>query len=542
MGSHVEAPQRLELNVEKWPKLDKLQAGHLRHYHNLASMIDGEWHRMGGLEGGQAIDAYRYQIAIMAYAVGLTHYHRTPALRGYYKPLVRRLIHKMLRREVWDYWYNTSCSGNVSDPGLKELRKPWADPVARENIMYSGHLIMMTSLYAMLFDDDEFEKPESIVFHWNPITWGFGAETFKYDTRKIQDIIIREMEENGWLGVCCEPNMVFVVCNQFPLIAIKYNDARDGSNKIGEVLPKYKAAWDKKNMLADNGLFNDWWWVKQDKTMSIQDIGLNAWTCAFMNTWNSDFVKPLFEQQSLGFITDVDDKIRVQPSEVAKWFRQIVKEEKADRSDVKTLDKARQYSKEKPLPTGMSPPGPAIGYIMLWLSEFGKERELSGLLKFADEDLNPSWDHGGLFYPRRDDKFDPQTGELVLVDPLTGNSCIGYGRLDVPDGQKKIFEKPWTREELAQRPYIDGVNFSHNVDFLRGIYDNEQGALITTLRTWGDNEVTVEPVAKNLRGGTWAVYVNGELAKAETVADGGEIAHSLSVGPAEVNLIFKKID
>lgn len=83
--------------------------------------------------------------------------------------------------------------------------------------MYSGHLLLMTSLYGMLFDDDEFEKPESLTFVWDPLFFGFGSESFHYDNRSLQDAIIREMERNGWVGVCCEPNLVFVVCNQFPV-------------------------------------------------------------------------------------------------------------------------------------------------------------------------------------------------------------------------------------------------------------------------------------------------------------------------------------
>lgn len=34
----------------------------------------------------------------------------------------------------------------------------------------------------------------------------------------LQVAVIDEMEKNGWKGVCCEPNCVFVVCNQFPVI------------------------------------------------------------------------------------------------------------------------------------------------------------------------------------------------------------------------------------------------------------------------------------------------------------------------------------
>ena len=80
------------------------------------------------------------------------------------RELFQKLIAKMLRREVWGYWYLTSQSGIKVDPDLKEMRKPWADPVIRENIMYSGHLLLMISLYEMLFDSDEYEKEGSITF------------------------------------------------------------------------------------------------------------------------------------------------------------------------------------------------------------------------------------------------------------------------------------------------------------------------------------------------------------------------------------------
>jgi Linalool dehydratase/isomerase len=118
------------------PKLSKEQAGHLRHFYNLASQIDGEWRHMGGQDPGQEwLDAYRYQLATAAYAAGAAHFHRLPALRSMFKDLMGKLIHKMLRRETWGYWYLTSQSGIKLDPSLTELRKPWADPNKKENIM-----------------------------------------------------------------------------------------------------------------------------------------------------------------------------------------------------------------------------------------------------------------------------------------------------------------------------------------------------------------------------------------------------------------------
>ena len=129
-------PQQLDEKFSSEPKLSREQCGHIRHFHNLASKLDGDLAFMGSEDPGQEWDtAYRYQLATMAYAAGAAHYHRLPAMRSMFKALIRGLIRKMLRREVWGYWYLTSQSGITADPDLKELRKPWADPVCKENIM-----------------------------------------------------------------------------------------------------------------------------------------------------------------------------------------------------------------------------------------------------------------------------------------------------------------------------------------------------------------------------------------------------------------------
>lgn len=134
-------PQRLDNSHSTEPKLSREQCGHLRHFWNLASLNDGDWSLMGGQDSLQEHDtAYRYQLSAMAYAAGAAHYHRMPAMRSLFKPLIRKLISKMLRREVWGYWYLTSQSGKGADPDIKKLRVPWADPVCKENIMVRLHL------------------------------------------------------------------------------------------------------------------------------------------------------------------------------------------------------------------------------------------------------------------------------------------------------------------------------------------------------------------------------------------------------------------
>ena len=132
----IHLPQSLDATFSQKPKLTREQCGHLRHFHNLASLPDGDWSLMGSQDSLQEHDtSYRYQLSAMSYAAGAAHYHHLPAMRSMFQPLIRKLISKMLRREVWGYWYMTSQSGVVADPDLKKLRKPWADPVCRENIM-----------------------------------------------------------------------------------------------------------------------------------------------------------------------------------------------------------------------------------------------------------------------------------------------------------------------------------------------------------------------------------------------------------------------
>ena len=64
MGSQDNS--RLSLDLSAYDKLDSAQAGHLRHFHNLASQLDGQWHHMGAQEPMQEfLDAYRYQLATM---------------------------------------------------------------------------------------------------------------------------------------------------------------------------------------------------------------------------------------------------------------------------------------------------------------------------------------------------------------------------------------------------------------------------------------------------------------------------------------------
>ncbi|KAK3627285.1 hypothetical protein LTR56_019291 [Elasticomyces elasticus] len=175
----------------------------------------------------------------------------------------------------------------------------------------------------------------------------------------------------------------------------------------------------------------------------------------------------------------------------------------------------------------------------MWLSELGQKTQLEGLLDFVDEKLNPTWEKGGLYYPRNDRPWDEDM-EWTHMDPFTGNAAIAYARLNVEDGQKLMWEKPWTNEVLSKRPYVDGVELGQGVDFLRGEWDEEAKAAVVTMRSW-DREVRgVRFVVKNLEAGEWVVWVDGKLVRSDIVGKGGKIELDVEVGGEEVDVVVVK--
>ncbi|KAJ3538368.1 hypothetical protein NM208_g5935 [Fusarium decemcellulare] len=494
-----------------FPKLSREQAGHLRHFHNLSSQRDGEWQHMGSQDAGQEwLDAYRYQLAIMTYAAATAHYHRLPILRSAFRNLMLNLIHKMLLRDVWGYWFLTSHSGILGDPDIKELRKPWADPIVKENIMYSGHLLLMVSLYTMLFDDDRFNKDGALEFYWNPIFWGMGPERFSYTRQSLQAAILREMEREKWLGVCCEPNNIFIVCNQFPLVALRYNDIRDKTNISEGVLEKYQAAWEAKGMRQENGLFISWYYPKQDKKKPSRDIGNTAWSAAYMNAWNPSVGHESWKQ-AIGFLAKPNDReVVVSDTRVAMQIRDLVEQEGMKPMDPVTYRRAEEIVSAKEWPKEFRLPfkTPIFGYVMQWVSEVGDQDTLAGLLAHADGAFNPTWLRGGLFYRPRESETNRTN---PTVDAFTGNAAIGYSRLNVFDGQRNMYENPWGDEHFANTPHIGGIDFSSDVDFLRAAWNEELNALAITMRTWNSDTKQVPLSVCGLKEGRYAVYRNGNL-------------------------------
>lgn len=61
------------------------------------------------------------------------------------------------------------------------------------------------------------------------------------------------------------------------ILSFRYNDAINGTNNVDGVLEKYKAAWAKKGMIGENGLFRRNYFPNQASYGVNEDIGHTAW-------------------------------------------------------------------------------------------------------------------------------------------------------------------------------------------------------------------------------------------------------------------------
>jgi hypothetical protein len=61
------------------------------------------------------------------------------------------------------------------------------------------------------------------------------------------------------------------------IIAMRYNDVRNGTKIVDEVLEKYTAAWKAKGMIQENGLFVNWYSPKRDQMRPAASLEFTAW-------------------------------------------------------------------------------------------------------------------------------------------------------------------------------------------------------------------------------------------------------------------------
>ncbi|MGW5301835.1 linalool dehydratase/isomerase domain-containing protein [Rhodococcus aetherivorans] len=463
--------------------LTEEQLGHIRHFDNLSRQLPNDWSMMQGKGIGQFdFGAIRFQIAYMAYALALAHVHRLPNAPGVFKPVFERLIEKILLPEAWLYWRDVSRGGAVFNAHLAEKYHEEWNPVARDNIMYSAYVQSMSLMYHYLFGDDRYAQPGALAFDYWSFFWGGEPKHFEYDENSLNEHLYWQMVESGYLGVACEPNCTFQICNQPAIIGFRMHDLVTGENVAAEVTRSYEQAWAQLGRLDSTGHYN---------MMLTQDSGtvfpnestapwIDAWCGTLMNTWNTDFVHAHYPQQIQDLVVDGPDgtkSVRTPPD--MQVMGQTVINDSCD-----------------------------FGWVATWASEMGDTATLDGLLAHADRFMKPTWRDGGLFYPRNDTETDDH-GNRTVVEPLTGNALLGYARLNVPDGMRKLYNDPWGPEHFTE-PALTAV--SGDIAVSQARFSSDSNVLTFRVQRHGDRDGDGSIVLGNVADRKqWSLTENGVI-------------------------------
>lgn len=430
------------------PRLDAPQLGQLAFIDRLARQLPSDWVHMGSEEPGQGgFDAYRYQLAMMSYALSLAQYHYTPAWRERPMATSRKLIDKMLQFDVWGFWELTSRGFRGLEPDLTALRESMLDPVWRQNVMYSGHLFQMVAAHQMLFDDASFDKAGSILFDYSPVARGMGPQRFEYDIHRLAEVLVDQFRLNGWRGIECEPNAIFPECNQHPMLGFALYDARHGTDRFKQIAPRFREQYDRLGYLDQaTGSVMAYYLVKQDEVVRHDSAWSDGWTGTFLHGWHRAEPEATYPRQRARFITRLPDGT----------------------ATVRGRQGDGTYSH-------------GHGFMAALAAELGDTDTQRAMLSYADRYWEPVWEGAALRYPRHDAYRRPDDAADVWrrVQPLTGNGLIALARMGGKDRLFTMFDQPFDASHFA-RTRLAGIDYPA-IQVARAAHD-AAGALHFDLR------------------------------------------------------------
>jgi hypothetical protein len=465
--------------LHKYPSLDKKQLGAVRHMIELAHRPPGSWQFMEP-ESRFSNDSEQFQIAYMSYALAVVQSQVTPAYREMYHQALRNLIRKILQRDVWDLWLAV-----IEVPIFKKYLDPakdWRDPVREKNIMYSGHLLQMISLYETLYDDREFDAPGSIVFEL-PGDQGFRHT---YDHASLAKLIADQFVRGGYVGIECEPDRIFTECNQHAVLGLIQFDQLHETN-LSEVRHRF---WQKATEIGyiDPETHRTMWFyqVKEKERVTTPFAWSDGWTGVMLHGWNRELVERVYPPQrdaELPALIDTNpEHWRV------RWGRSQVSQD--------------------------------FGFLAAYAAEVGDRATAQRLLAYADQHFAPQWANGGYFYPRHTvvgEEYEgppkPVPTNLLgqhQVGPLAGNALLNFARLNPGHGIWNLYNQiSVTSFARSGDPEVVDVRYPE-VQIIQAYYDKAKRRLAVAMVPGTDYQGSISFGIRHLSGqGRYLVAVDG---------------------------------
>lgn len=220
--------------------------------------------------------AVRYQVNFAGYALALAQHNRLPAFDGYLGQAQRNLIDKQRDHRIWRYWALENAWGNLTvDP----------DPVARDNIMYSGFCATQIALYHAASGKRCFDTPASFRLR-HPC----GAE-YDYDLESLVAAVARGWSESRFGLMPCEPNWIYPLCNAIGATALVSRDAQAGTRFLDMAASSYRRGLEREFTTLSGRLIPFRSSLTGFAAPRVGGALADAFICLFLNTHLRDVAR-----------------------------------------------------------------------------------------------------------------------------------------------------------------------------------------------------------------------------------------------------------
>lgn len=150
--------------------------------------------------------AVRYQLNFLGYALSMAQYTHLPACSAYVTDAQRLLINKLTDYRIWRYWALENSWGNLRFN---------SDPVAHENIMFTGFAATQMAMYQRASGKNDFNTTGSFALH-HP-----SGKRWSYSLPELVGVLKQKADDSPYHLIACEPNWVYPLCNMIGAAAIK---------------------------------------------------------------------------------------------------------------------------------------------------------------------------------------------------------------------------------------------------------------------------------------------------------------------------------
>ena len=219
------------------PEKDDLSLEDLQH---ITLLLDRALQPIDQFDGFEWIDqfqtsAVRYQLNFISYALSVVQAEYLPAFKGYLHEAQDNLATKQQNWKIWRYWQLENLWGNFS------LSR---DPIARDNIMYSGFVAAQLAYRcnSVSYEDKTFSPGLTCTVP--------SGEEYSYSLTEMIAVLTCQYKAAEFGLLPCEPNWIYPLCNAITGSAIKAHDAFSGDTNWHDIAPEYRSSLDREFLTA----------------------------------------------------------------------------------------------------------------------------------------------------------------------------------------------------------------------------------------------------------------------------------------------------